>query len=90
MLLNWRWIKIKGDEAREYLLKHYGFNFPKKARYIRDKNRIYFSGDFDDNESIEFAWACDKPSSNALGYSYYYSSNKGYKLVSIKEIIAIE
>ena len=46
----------------DYLKQKYGFNFPMKAKYKRNKNRIYFSGDFEDGEEIEFYYMSDKPS----------------------------
>lgn len=64
---------MNSKEMIDYLKEHYGFNFPTKAKYKRSKNRIYFSGDFDDGEEIEFYYMTDKPSSNAKGYAYYRS-----------------
>ena len=57
----------------DYLKQKYGFNFPLKAKYKRNKNRIYFSGDFEDGEEIEFYCMSDKPSSSAKGYAFYRS-----------------
>ena len=78
---------MDAEKDREYLLKNYGFIFPAKTKYVRHDNRIYFATDFDDGEDISFAWACDKPSSNADGYAFYYSKDKGYRLISINDIL---
>jgi hypothetical protein len=66
--------------------KYYGFNFPLKAYYKRQNNRVYFSGDFEDNEEIEFFWNCDKPSAYARGNAFYMNKNKMSKLINIKEL----
>lgn len=78
---------MDAEKDRNFLLKKYGFNFPLKTKYVRHPNRIYFATDFSDGEDISFAWACDKPSSNAMGYAYYYSKSKGHKLISINDIL---
>ena len=44
---------MSSKEMIDYLKQKYGFNFPLKAKYKRNKNRIYFSGDFEDGEEIE-------------------------------------
>jgi hypothetical protein len=68
------------------LYKHYGFNFPLKAQYIRQSNRIYFSGDFEDKEEIEFFWNCEKPSACARGNAFYMNKNGTSQLINIKEL----
>ena len=52
---------LSSKEMIDYLKQKYGFNFPLKAKYKRNKNRIYFSGDFEDGEDIEFYYMSDKP-----------------------------
>lgn len=65
--------------------------FPKKAKYKRFKNRIYFLGDFEDGEIIEFAHFCEKPSADAIGNVFYRSEKEQWKkhLVNIEELEAI-
>lgn len=79
-------MKIDPDKDREYLLQHYGFNFPKTAKYRRASNRIYFGTDFDDGEEITFAWMCNQPNANARGNAFYYSPKHGYRLINISEL----
>ena len=66
--------------------KQYGFDMPLKARYKRRPNRIYFYGNFQDNEEIEFFWDAEKPSSCAKGYAFYMGKDKMSQLVNIKEL----
>lgn len=66
--------------------KQYGFDMPLKAKYKRNPNRIYFSGNFQDNEEIEFFWDVEKPSSCALGYAFYMGKDGGTQLVNIQEL----
>lgn len=70
---------MNSKEMRDYLEEHYGFNFPMKTKYRRNENRIYFFGDFDDGEDIEFYCFTGKPSSSAEGYAYYRSINNPSK-----------
>lgn len=77
---------MKSKQQMIDLYKKYGFDFPLKAYYIRQSNRIYFSGDFNDNEEIEFFWNCDKPSACAIGNAFYINKNGISKLVNIKEL----
>lgn len=70
--------------------KQNGFNMPLKAYYKRNNNRIYFPGDFQDGEEIEFVWNCDKPSACARGNAFYMSKDGMSRLVNIKELIPIE
>lgn len=68
-------------------------DFPKKGVYKRVKNRIYFLGDFEDGEEIEFAYSCGKPSSTAIGNAWYKSCNDKYyrcNLINVKEISSKE
>lgn len=74
---------LNRKEMRDYLEEHYGFNFPMKAKYKRDENRIYFSVDFEDGEEIEFFYMCDKPASNAEGYAFYRSVKNPSKTMLI-------
>lgn len=61
--------------------------FPKKAKYKRDENRIYFMDDFKDGEEIKFAYKCDKPSANAIGNAWYRSCESGnVNLINIKDL----
>lgn len=78
-------MKTKAEQI-EYLRKHYGHNFPMKAKFKRSNNRIYFVDDFEDNESIEFYWACSKPSSCAIGNVWYKGINGIPKLINIRDI----
>jgi hypothetical protein len=77
------------QEMINYLYDSYKFSFPMKAKYKRDKNRIYFATDFQDGEEIEFWWNCDKPSSSAKGYAFYTNGKADFKLVNINELIPI-
>ena len=74
---------LNSKEMRDYLEEHYGLNFPMKAKYKRNKNRIYFSGDFEDREEIEFYYMSDKPSSSAKGYAFYRSIRNPSKTMLI-------
>ena len=62
--------------------------FPKRARYKRRKDRIYFLGDFEDGEEIEFAYFPDKPSAKAVGNAFYSGLNEKWRvnLVNIKDL----
>jgi len=77
---------MKSKQKMIDLYKYYGFNFPLKARYIRQNNRIYFSGDFEDKEEIDFFWNCEKPSICAIGNAFYINKNGMSKLINIKEL----
>lgn len=70
------------------LYRKYGYEFPVKANYKRNKNRIYFAGDFKDGEEIEFFWNCDKPSACAIGNAFYINKSGTSKLVNIKELVS--
>lgn len=65
-------------------------NFPKRAKYKRDKNRIYFADDFNDGEQLEFVYHCTKPSAKAIGNAWYKSLENGRpktpRLINIKEL----
>ena len=41
---------MNSKEMNDYLKEHYGIDFPMKAKYKRDKNRLYFVNDFEDGE----------------------------------------
>jgi hypothetical protein len=63
------------------------FKYPQKSKYKRSPNRIYFLGDFQDGEEIEFAYKCEKPSADAIGNVWYKSCKNGYmNLINIKEL----
>jgi hypothetical protein len=64
-------------------MKH---DYPLKARYKRFDNRIYFVGDFEDNEEIEFAYMCEKPNACAIGNVWYKGKAGIPKLINIKEL----
>jgi len=68
------------------LYKKYGFNPPIKGKYKRDKNRIYFSDDFKDNEEIYFFWNCEKSSSCSKGNVFYKNEKGNSNLINILEI----
>ena len=74
------------SEMTDRLYKTYGHKFPLKAKYKRDKNRIYFSDDFADSEEIEFFCNCEKPSSNAIGNAWYIDKSGISKLINIKDL----
>ena len=74
---------LSNKEMIDYLKQKYGFNFPLKTKYKRNKNRIYFSGDFEDGEEIEFYCTSDKPSSSAKGYAFYRSIQNPTKTMLI-------
>ena len=73
---------------REYLLRNYGFDFPERAIYKRQPDRIYFATDFVDKEEVTFAYMCEKSTSNAAGYAVYSSYRNVYRLVNIEELEA--
>lgn len=79
---------MNNKEMIDYIENQYGFKFPMRTRYKRDKNRIYFSGDFDDGEEIEFFYMTNKPGSNAKGYAFYKSIKNPWKqkLINIEEL----
>lgn len=63
--------------------------FPQKAIYQRRENRIYFLGDFEDGEEIEFAYTTGSPYANSIGNAFYRSCNPKYyrvNLVNIKDL----
>lgn len=68
---------------------NYGFDMPLKAKYKRFDNRIYFAGDFQDGEEIEFFWICDKPSACAIGNAFYVGKNGISHLVNFKALESI-
>jgi hypothetical protein len=68
----------------------YGLKPPIKGKYKRDKNRIYFSGDFQDEEEIYFWHSCEKPSANAIGNAFYKNKKGDYHLINIKEVEEIK
>jgi len=94
-----KWEEIK-DEKEEHqimdklkmieIYKEYGFDMPVKAIYKRDINRIYFSGDFQDNEELDFFWNCEKPSACAIGNAFYMNKHGISHLINIKEIVCCE
>ena len=77
-------------EERDYLQERYGFNFPMKAKYKRNVNRIYFCTDFEDGEEIEFYHMHEKPSSNANGTAFYRSCNNGFRKTMICRLEELE
>lgn len=70
---------MTSKEERDYLQEHYGFNFPMKAKYKRNTNRIYFCTDFEDGEEIEFYHAHEKPNANANGTAIYRGCDNGFR-----------
>ena len=69
--------------------KHYGFEFPLKAKYKRFDNRIYFATDFKDGEEISFFWDCITPTGCALGNAFYVNKEGISNLINFKELIPI-
>jgi len=51
-------------------------DFPKHALYVRHDNRIYFIGDPEDGDKLEYHGRCEKSQSNAYGYRWYLSKNR--------------
>ena len=64
-------------------------NFPKKGRYKRDVNRIYFSTDFKDGEEITFCSFSCRPNAHKQGLARYTNGSKT-RLVNIRDIEPIE
>ncbi len=50
--------------------------FPLKAKYKREENRVYFLDDFKDGEEIEFAHFHSKPSVKGDGCAIYKKLRK--------------
>ena len=62
-------------------------NFPKKAIYRRNPDRIYFSLDFADGEVVTFSNFSGKTSSTSEGYAWYFGWDcKHGRLININEI----
>jgi hypothetical protein len=73
-------------EQIEYLRKNYNHSFPINAKFKRSDNRIYFAGDFEDNEAITFDTMCSKPSSCGYGNAWYKGVNGVSKLINVAEV----
>ncbi len=71
-------------------MDYYNYKFPLKAKYVRSKNRIYFSTDCEDGEELTYYGRHDKPSSNAYGYRYYKDSKGFLHLIHIDDIVGCE
>lgn len=74
---------MNSKEMNDYLKEHYGIDFPMKAKYKRDKNRLYFVNDFEDGEEIEFYYLTNKPNASSKGYAWYRSVNNPSKTMLI-------
>lgn len=61
-----------------------------KYKYKHKENRIYTIMDFEDNEVVEFAYDCEKPSSKANGYAYYRNKDGVTNLCHITDLEPIE
>lgn len=61
-------------------------DFPKKAIYRKPKNRIPFTTDFKDGETVEFYSFISRPNAWKEGLSYYMSEDGMFKLVNIKDL----
>lgn len=64
-------------------------DFPTKAIYKRDTNRIYFTTDFKDNEEITFHSFHGRPGSYQEGLARYTNGSK-IKLINIKDIESVD
>ena len=64
-------------------------DFPRKARYIRHKNRIYFSTSFKDNEELTLYGFCSRPNAYKEGLALY-SNGRKLKLINIADIKPIK
>lgn len=62
------------------------YNFPQKAKYVRDKNRIYLSTDFESGEELTYHGKCGHRNSNANGYRFYRGARGNLRLIHISEI----
>lgn len=60
--------------------------FPVRAKYKRNKNRVYFPDDFKDGEELEYYGKVEKPSSNAKGYRYYKNANGHIRLTHYTDL----
>ena len=60
--------------------------FPLKTKYVRHKNRLYFSTDPDDGEDLLYYGKPLKASSAAMGYREYLNKNGGRKLIHYNDI----
>ena len=61
-----------------------------KYKYKHNPNRIYFITDFEDNEIVEFAYDCEKPSAKSQGYAYYRNKDGITKLCAKDDLIPFE
>ena len=62
-------------------------NFPKRARYKRSPDRIYFSGDFADGEIVTFSNFSGNSVSTSDGNAWYFGCDcKHGRLININEI----
>ena len=61
-----------------------------KYKYKHNPNRIYFITDFEDNEIVEFAYDCEKPSAKSQGFAYYQNKDGITKLCAKDDLIPIE
>ena len=61
-----------------------------KYKYKHKSNRIYFITDFEDNEIVEFAYDCEKPSAKAQGFAYYQNKGGITKLCAKDDLVPIK
>lgn len=71
------------------IYKNYGINMPLRAKYIREKNRIYFATDPEQGEVMSFFCSAENPSSCAMGLAWYWGE-RGSHLVRVDELDPIE
>ena len=69
------------------LYKTYGLKAPIKGKYKRDIHRVYFSGDFNDGEEVNFLRNCEKSSACAIGNAFYINKEDSSNLINISELI---
>jgi len=48
--------------------------FPKRARYKRNPNRSYYSGDFADGEVVLFSNFSGDDDKTSMGYAWYFGT----------------
>ena len=79
-------MKVKTMKKVDYS----NYDFPLKAKYVRHKNRIYFSTDCQDGEELTYYGRVEKPNSNAMGYRHYLDSKGQIKLIHINDIVEVK
>ena len=76
-------------EQKELEINYNDVEFPKKAKYVRHKDRIYFATDCQDGEELTYYGKHEKSSSSAMGYREYKDSHGFIHLIHYNDIVAI-